>query len=280
MAEPHLVGPLYDMPNSEQVRMIDEIGLPQEGGIPQGDIVFGDDAGAAADGLTLHLGDEEVSIAMLQALAEELLVRDIVAGLEPVMTMEQSDKGMKVGLGFHLSDHHGFGLCLTNAPQHLGREPLFGCLAVQGIADTHPLDGIEATLAQALVAEHLLLQMTQFVIEHPRHLIHQFVEHPVEKQLTFFHVERFVVFTLAKHSAMGQEERGKPGGAVADHGHQSGPLPTLSVGSHCHIRFHTGRGLAQAEVIPTLKERPARRQAVTFCMDGDDIIRHIFFHDD
>lgn len=212
-----LVGIFDGMPDGQCVRMQHDIRLTSEGRIPQERIALTIDTGRTANDMLLVFGNEKPAGIGLCCFDEELVVGNIPLGLEPMVLMKQLAEGFEIILALHLASDHPTRHGIVDALLHLLRDTLFWQTAVEGVVDAHPMHREKALLAELLVAERLMGQVTEFDIERlAAHLLGDGLEHLFEK--VFLAPLALGVLAFTHHATMHEEIGWEDGGAVTYYG--------------------------------------------------------------
>jgi hypothetical protein len=172
--------------------------------------------GRTADDMVVELSHEELTLVAIFEFVEELVVRNISLWLEPMMLVKEFVESLEVILILYRLTGYPAGVCILNVMQHLLCDAFFGCAAVEGVVDAHPVDGEIVVLAELLVAKHFLREiakldvkdfLVEFLSEGHNHL-------PEELVLT---VGTFCIDTVAQYTALDEHEGRQEGCAVSDY---------------------------------------------------------------
>src|SRR5574344_1911531 len=88
-----------------------------------------------------------------------------------------------------------------NLIKHSLAKSLFGCPAMEGVVNVHPMDWEIMALAECFVSEHLYSKITELDVQATIFQFFSYRHKHSEKQIFFF-VCAFLIFASAKYQAL------------------------------------------------------------------------------
>src|SRR5574344_855005 len=92
-------------------------------------------------------------------------------------------------------------LCDCNLIKHFLAKSLFGCPAMEGVVNVHPMDWEIMALAECFVSEHLYGEIAELDVQATIFQLFSYRHKHSEKQI-FFLVCTFLIFAFAKYQAL------------------------------------------------------------------------------
>lgn len=161
-----MVGILDGMPDGHDVGVDKSKRFPSECRVPEVGIATAINNSRTTDDHFTIFGDIEASAVHLLDLAEEVVVRDVSLGFQPVVMVKQLGERTEVIVCGYLFRHNATSIRMNDPLMHLLADPLFWCTTMKRIVNTHPVDGKEMLFAEFAVAEHFLVEVTYFNKKH------------------------------------------------------------------------------------------------------------------